>query len=138
MRITSLLLSCVLLLALAPVKAQSLLDSYVLQGIASNDMLRQKELQVEKSTWALKEARSLYLPSVSLLGSYTLSQGGRSINLPVGDLLNPVYQTLNQLTQSQQFPQIENANEQLNPNNFYDIKFRTSMPLVNADIWYNR
>lgn len=138
MRITTLLLGCVLLLANAPVKAQSLLDSYILQGIESNDMLRQKELQVEKSTWALKEARSLYLPSVSLLGSYTLSQGGRSINLPVGDLLNPVYQTLNQLTQSQQFPQIENANEQLNPNNFYDIKFRTSMPLVNADIWYNR
>ncbi|MBS1566545.1 MAG: TolC family protein, partial [Bacteroidetes bacterium] len=60
------------------------------------------------------------------------------IDVPAGDLVNPVYKTLNQLTGSNSFPQISNVSEQLNPNNFYDVRIKTTMPVYNPDIRYNR
>jgi outer membrane protein len=71
-------------------------------------------------------------------GTYTLAQGGRSIDFPVGDLLNPVYKSLNQLTGSNNFPTIGNVSEQLLPNNFYDVRVKTTMPLINPDLKINR
>jgi outer membrane protein TolC len=68
--------------------------------------------------------------------SYTLAEGGRTIAFPVGDLLNPVYSTLNKLTASSNFPQIDNVSEQLLPDNFYDTRFRTTLPILNTDIKY--
>lgn len=128
-----------LLLALPPgLRAQSVLDAYVAEGIASNEALRVQEIQLDKSLSALRQAKGLFLPTANLLGTYTLAEGGRSIALPVGDLLNPVYSTLNQLTQSSSFPQIENVEEQFNPNNFYDLRVRTAWPVVNAEIRANK
>jgi len=61
-----------------------------------------------------------------------LAAGGRRLSFPVGDLLNPVYSTLNALTNSQNFPTIENVNEQLAPNNFHETKFSFQYPLYSA------
>jgi len=118
--------------------AQQVLDGYIKTAIEENQSLKQKQFQLEKAMYGLKEAKSLFLPTVSLQASYVKSAGGRTIDFPIGDLLNPVYSTLNQLTESSAFPQMENAAIQLNPDNFYDAKFRTVLPLVNAEIWYNR
>jgi len=52
--------------------------------------------------------------------------------------MNPVYATLNQLTASDRFPQLENINTNFFPRNFYDVRARTSMPLVNTDLIYNK
>jgi outer membrane protein TolC len=56
----------------------------------------------------------------------------------VGDMLNPVYASLNQLTGSDQFPQIENVNQNFLPHNFYDVKVHTTVPLINTDLIYNK
>jgi outer membrane protein TolC len=60
----------------------------------------------------------------------------------VGDLINPIYTTLNKLTPSgaQKFPEgaVPNVNEQLVPKNFYDMRLKTQMPLLNAEIKYNK
>ncbi|NJO25856.1 MAG: TolC family protein, partial [Bacteroidia bacterium] len=53
---------------------------------------------MENSLVALKEARSLFLPTTWFETQYTLANGGRTIDIPVGNLMNPVYKTLNQLT----------------------------------------
>src|SRR5690606_1859958 len=66
------------------------------------------------------------------------ADGGRNIPLPIGDMLNPVYSTLNQLTQSNQFPQIQNETINFLPRNYYDAHIRTTMPLINPDIGYNK
>jgi outer membrane protein len=52
--------------------------------------------------------------------------------------MNPVYSTLNQLTQTNQFPQIENVEEQFLPDNFHDTRFRVVQPLYNTDLRYNK
>lgn len=113
------------------------LEGYVKEALTNNEGLKQQQFQLEKSLYALREARSLFLPQVSMLGTYTRAQGGRTIDMPIGDLLNPVYATLNELTQTNTFPRIENAEMPLNPDNFYDVKMRAALPLVNAEVWYN-
>lgn len=117
--------------------AQSLED-YIRQGIDSNQVLQQKTVMLDKAMLALKIANGMFAPSIGLIGNYTTGDGGRSIALPVGDLLNPVYATLNQLTASDQFPQIENVNQNFFPKNFYDVRVRTSIPLINTDLVYNK
>jgi outer membrane protein len=117
-------------------QGQEVLDAYVKIGLDSNIVLQQKSIALDQAMLALNNARSYFQPSVNFSGSYTTGEGGRSIALPVGDLLNPVYSTLNQLTASNAFPQIENVNQNFFPKNLYDVHVRTTMPLVNTDIWY--
>lgn len=126
------------LIALQPAKAQQVLDRYIGQALESNQGVHQQNFQLERSMYALRQARSMFYPTVSLMGSYTAAGGGRTIDFPIGDMLNPIYSTLNQITESNKFPQLKNESILLNPNNFYDAKFRTVLPLVNAEIWYNR
>jgi outer membrane protein TolC len=126
---------CICLQA-APLQAQQILETYIQEGLANNLVLKEKNASLEQSLLALKDAKSFFLPSMDFGASYTLAEGGRTIAFPVGDLLNPVYATLNKLTASSSFPQIENVSEQLLPNNFYDTRFRTTLPLLNTDIKY--
>ena len=117
---------------------KSVLDEYVATAFQQNITLQQKTIQVEKAMIALKTAQSLYQPSVAFQGGYQSGEGGRSIAFPVGDLLNPVYSTLNALTKSTAFPQIANVETNFFPRDFYDLKVQTTMPLYNKDISYNK
>ncbi|GGH21587.1 hypothetical protein GCM10007423_02810 [Dyadobacter endophyticus] len=118
--------------------AQGQLDEYIRQGIASNQSIKQQGFILEKNIHALGEAKSMFLPSVTFSTAYTKAGGGRTIDFPTGDLLNGVYATLNQLTSTDAFPQLKNERILLNPDNFYDAKFRTSMPILNAELTYNK
>lgn len=115
---------------------QGPLDKYIQEAFSRNQSIQRQNFQLEKSMYALKEAKAFFMPQASLLGTYTKSSGGRTIDLPLGDLMNPVYTTLNQLTNSNKFPMLENQSIQLTPDNFYDAKVRTSLPLINTEIWY--
>ena len=127
-----------LLFALPVFGQKSVLDEYVATAFQQNITLQQKTIQVEKAMIALKTAQSLYQPTVAFQGGYQSGQGGRSIAFPVGDLLNPVYSTLNALTKSTAFPQIANVETNFFPRDFYDVKVQTTMPLYNKDISYNK
>ena len=127
-----------LVFLITPTQAQQVLDTYIKEGLANNLVLQDKTASLEQSLLALKDAKSFFIPSVDFGASYTLAEGGRTIAFPVGDLLNPVYSTLNKLTASNKFPQIENVSEQLLPDNFYDTRFRTTLPLLNTDLIYQQ
>src|SRR5690606_29678752 len=117
---------------------ESPLPHYIEDGLNNNLVLQQKHLSLQRAMNALQVAKSMYLPAVDVDVSYTQAKGGRSINLPVGDLLNPVYSTLNTLTQSQAFPQIQNETINFLPQNYYDAKVRTIVPLINTNITHNK
>lgn len=118
--------------------AQNKLESYIQTGLKNNEVIRQHNFDINKTMYALKEARALFYPTVSLNGSYTKADGGRTIDIPIGDMLNPVYSTLNQITNSNAFPMLENQSVLINPDNFYDAKIHTTMPLLNFEIIYNK
>jgi outer membrane protein TolC len=112
----------------------SLLDQYIEEAMQQNLVLKQKNIPLAKSRLALEEAKKRFKPTADFAFTYTLALGGRAIDLPIGDLLNPVYSTLNKLTQSTQFPQVENVENQFLPNDFYDGRIRIGYPLFNKDL----
>ncbi|TRW27222.1 TolC family protein [Flavobacterium zepuense] len=118
--------------------AQTSLDTYIQMGLEKNEVVKQQNFDINKSMYALKEARALFYPTVSLNANYTKADGGRTIDIPIGDLLNPVYSSLNQITNSNAFPTLQNQSVLLNPDNFYDAKIHTTMPLLNFEIIYNK
>jgi outer membrane protein len=130
---------CTILLSL-PCKSfsQSPLTEYIEAGVKNNLVLQQKDIALERAMNALKIANGMFAPSVTFLTNYTSGDGGRRISIPVGDLMNPVYATLNQLTGSDNFSQIENVNQNFFPRDFYDARVRTAMPIINTDMIYNR
>ncbi|QDK82859.1 TolC family protein [Spirosoma sp. KCTC 42546] len=122
----------------APVSQSTILDGYVKEGLANNLALRQESLEISRVTESLNQAKSLFYPRVAFNPTYSLAAGGRRLEFPVGDLLNPAYKTLNQIIGSDKFPtNIENVNQLLAPNNFHDTKLTVQYSLFNTDIQYN-
>jgi len=133
-KLSSLVLMCIGFLGYS----QNHLDRYIEMGLENNEVIKQKNFDINKSLYALKEAQSLFSPNVMFVTNYTIADGGRTIDIPIGDMLNPVYSTLNQITNSNAFPQLQNQSVLINPNNFYDVKLHTTMPLLNYEIIYNK
>jgi outer membrane protein len=119
-------------------RAQDIPQQYIDDALNNNLVLKEKKVSLDRGLVALKQARSLFLPTTWFETQYTLASGGRSIDIPIGDLLNPVYKTLNQLTSTSHFPTVSNKSEPLLPNNFYDARIRTTMPLINPEIRINK
>jgi len=133
------LVSLFFTLRIKSIQAQkTVLDNYIDSALQNNIALQQKNISVEKAMYALKTAKSLFQPVIAIQSSYQSGEGGRSIDFPVGDLLNPVYSTLNKLTASNKFPQIQNVTTNFFPRNFYDMRLNTLMPLYNKDLQYNK
>ncbi len=72
-------------------------DEYVAIALQGNLALQGQQLEVQRAEAALDAARARFFPELSLQARYTRSDGGRQIDLPLGTLLNPAYQTLNEL-----------------------------------------
>ncbi|MVM39335.1 transporter [Spirosoma sp. HMF3257] len=137
-RYLSLLLPLSALAQPTPFSPSTILDGYVREGLANNLALRQESLEISRVSESLNQAKSLFYPRIAFNPTYSLAAGGRRLEFPVGDLLNPAYKTLNQLIGSDKFPtNIENVNQLLAPNNFHDTKFSVNYALFNTDIQYN-
>ena len=133
---TILFLSLIIIINYLP--AQNIvLDKYIQEGLQSNLSLKQKQSSYEKSIQILKEAKGMFLPNLSLNARYSLADGGRIIEFPVGDMMNSVYSTLNQLTQTNQFPQLENERIPFLRPTEQETKLRLVQPLFNPQIYYN-
>ena len=127
-----------LLFMLFPADGQSILEKYIKQGLDSNLALKQKTFDLKKAQLDLDRAKTLFYPQANFNAQYTLATGGRTQDIPIGDLLNNVYTTLNSLTASNKFPQVQNQTINFLPNNFQDTKVEVTMPLYNPEIKYNR
>jgi outer membrane protein len=112
---------------------QAVLDDYIAEAMRSNLALQGETYSVEQSRAALDVARARYLPSLALSARYTINDGGRDIEFPVGDLLNPVYSTLNSMLAAQgqpaQFPQIANQTIPLLREREQDTHLEVRQPL---------
>ena len=84
-----------LLIAQTSVAQNTDLESYIEQGIENNLALKQQDFSLQKSLAELKEARGLFFPSLNVIARYSRAGGGRAIEFPIGDILNPIYQALN-------------------------------------------
>lgn len=135
----SITLFCFLCCSSFGIGQSTILENYIQEAIEKNLLLQSKQLSVLKQESRIEQAKKLKGLRADINATYLLAQGGRNINFPVGDLFNPTYSTLNQLTNSDQFPtDLENIETQLTPNNFIDAQLNISKPLINSSIKYNR
>ena len=116
----------------------SILEGYINIGLEQNLVLKQKEFSLNKSLAALDGARGLFLPSVGINARYTRAEGGRTIDFPIGDLFNPIHQTLNQLTGVDAFPtDLENQHIQFLREKEHNTSIEFIQPIFNTEIFYN-
>lgn len=92
---------CSTLAAAAQAQAPSdPLAGYVRQALKANLALAQRRLSEDLADARTREARALRLPSVSFSSRRSETSGG----LDLGDLVNPAYRALNQITGTSAFP----------------------------------
>ncbi len=96
-----------------PARAQ-LTEADVLSDLTAMALERnlgasERASDVEANRAAFDASRLAWRPTLSLDARFTRAGGGRTIDLPLGDLLNPVYQSLGSLTgQPGAFPVLDN------------------------------
>ncbi len=121
-----------------PGKSPAILEAYIQEGLQNNLALRQENLEIKRVTESLNQAKALFYPRFTFNPTYSLAAGGRRLQFPVGDMLNPVYKTLNQLTGAERFPtNLQNVDELLAPTNFHDTRINVQYAIYNTDIQYN-
>ncbi|MGH1438059.1 MAG: TolC family protein [Lewinella sp.] len=146
MRALSLLLLLGVLLPYLP--GQSL-DQYVQIALENNLELAQKDLSYQEAQAQLAQAKALFWPQLGINGRFSVAQGGRTIDIPAGDLVNPAYQNLNALNQHisgsdptyPAFPNygtVDNASINFLRATEQETVVRLSMPVYNNSIVRNR
>ncbi|MEO0559878.1 MAG: TolC family protein [Bacteroidota bacterium] len=124
------LLACVL--AATPAAAQPALEALVRDGLAQNPSLRQLEALEVAAVSEVRTARGAYGPALGVEARGTAARGGRSIDLPLGDLLNPVYGALDALRADQglqsAFPRIANESIPI-VRSEGDVRFTVEQPV---------
>jgi outer membrane protein len=113
-------------------------DALVAEALAANLELDVSAGTVQQRLAALDQARARYLPALDLASRYTRASGGRSIDVPVGDLLNPVYATLNQLTGTAGFATIQNQQINFQRAHEQQSQLELTQPLYDARIGAGR
>jgi outer membrane protein TolC len=111
------------------------------EGLQSNLALQQQEIGLERSRQALREVRSGFFPTLDVQARYSRAEGGRTIDLPIGDLVNPAYQTLNDLLAARgeegDFPTVENQEIRFLREREQETTLQLRQPLFAPRVWYS-
>ncbi|MFC1851144.1 TolC family protein [candidate division CSSED10-310 bacterium] len=136
----------IIMMTLMPGQAEShispVLGQYIDLGLARNLALQQQNFNLEQSLLALKEAHGLFYPSLSLEARYSRAGGGRTLDIPIGDLMNPVYQMLNDIQAAQgqlpSFPtNLENEEIAFLREEEQETKLHMVQPLFQPVLFFN-
>jgi outer membrane protein len=118
----------------APGSVEEAVDALVADALQANLELDGAGATVAQRVAALDQARAQYLPSLDLSARYSRANGGRTINFPVGDLLNPVYASLNQITGGSQFPSVPNQQINFQRTREQDTELQFTQPIYDPRI----
>jgi len=114
------------------------IDGYIRTGLDNNLSVTQQHLNLEKAMLNLKIAKGMFYPSLNFQSDYTYAAGGRTFVLPLGDLLNPIHNSLNELTGTNNFNNVPNQEFNLSANDYYINKLNLTLPLVDAEVVLNK
>jgi outer membrane protein len=116
-----------------PAMLEDALQQLVDEALVANLELRASSLSVQQRLAALEQARARYLPAIDFAARYTVVDGGRTIDIPVGDLVNPIYESLEQLLAAQgtpaQFPRVANQSIELLRNPEQETRLVLQQPI---------
>ncbi|MGS2763029.1 TolC family protein [Sinomicrobium sp. M5D2P9] len=127
-----------LLVCISSFAQNKTIQGYIEEGLNNNIALQNEELSLKEAHYRLEVAKGMFYPTLAFKSDYTYSSGGRAFTFPIGDLLNPVYNSLNELTQSNDFQNIPNATFNLNANDFYNHRLSLAVPLIDKEIFVQK
>lgn len=124
------------------------LDRYIDMALRQNKALQQINYDIDHQKMAIKEAKANALPTLGLNARYTRAGGGRAVEFPIGDLVNPAYSNLNVINAfnaSQPgypaipiFPEVPNQSFNFFRESEQESKIQLLWPIVNSGIRQNR
>ena len=113
-------------------------ERYVRQAFADNLALQAQALDVGAARARANATHGARQPRLDLLARYTRADGGRTFDVPSGDLINPAYGALNSLLTAAgrpaSFPVVENLAIPLLREREQETKLRVTAPLFNAEL----
>ena len=115
----------------APSPLEATVAALVDQTLAANLEIARSEAEVAGRLAEIDEARARFRPSLDFTSRYTRADGGRTIDLPLGDLLNPVYAALN-ASGGTSFAPIQNQTINLLRPTEQDTRFTMTQALYDA------
>ena len=101
------------------------------ETLVANLEIARSQAEVAGRFAEIDEARARFRPSLDFTSRYTHADGGRTIDLPVGDLLNPVYAALN-TTAGTSFAPIPNQTIKFLRPTEQDTRFTMTQALYDA------
>ena len=117
----------------APARVEAGLARLVDDALVANLELRAGSATVQQRLAALDQARARYLPVIDFAARYSVADGGRTIDFPAADLLNPVYETLDQMLvgdgQSPRFSRVANQEIELLRSREQETRFVLEQPI---------
>ncbi|MBI5768914.1 MAG: TolC family protein [Verrucomicrobia bacterium] len=128
--------SAVLAASAWPVPAAA--ERYVKQAVADNLALQAQALDVGTARARLSATQGARQPKLDFIARYSVADGGRTIDVPAGDLINPAYSTLNSLLAAAGrpagFPHVDNLSIPLLREREQETKLRLTAPVFNAEL----
>ena len=114
------------------------LENYIAIGLEGNLAFRQEAFSFRQSLKKLDEARSYFFPSVGVNTRYSRADGGRMITIPVGDLVNPIHTSLNELLGENRLPaNIPNERTPFLREKEHETKVRLVQQILNLKTVHN-
>ena len=116
----------------------SIIENYIKIGLKNNLALQEKEFSVQQGIADLKNARGMFFPSIDIKSRYSKADGGRDIDILVGDLVNPMQSALNSLNPQFGFPaNIPNIKVPFLRKEEQETKVSLVQPIVQPALFYN-
>jgi outer membrane protein len=117
----------------APGSVADVVATLVADALDANLELEGAGAAIAQRLATLDQARARYLPALDLSARYSRADGGRTIDFPVGDLLNPVYASLNQ-SGAGHFAPVANQEINFQRTREQDTKVSLTQPLYDSRI----
>jgi outer membrane protein TolC len=111
------------------------LEELIAEGLRANLGVKQNALRLDHARKGLDAARGGFLPALDLQARYSRAEGGRSIDVPVGDLVNPAYRALEEL-RAGAFPTVQNESIPFLREREQRTSLRLSQPLFAPRVWH--
>ena len=123
-------------------EAQSQLEVYKNTFIQKHTVLSVAQLEIDYSALEYEKSKKDRMPSLTLGAQYNLRRGGRDLFIPTGSLLNPVYNNLTYLNESdypsegpvlypRQYSEMDDMTVEFLRTKEYDARLSAVIPLLN-------
>lgn len=111
------------------------LNKYINDALDRNKSVLISRAALDISIKDIAITNSYKRPSIDFRTEYSIAEGGRKINFPLGNVINPIYNSLYQLTNNESLNrQFNDYEEQLFPHNFYRIGFTGTWSIFNTSL----